>query len=296
MKRALFAAVAAVAIVAASADAAAPRYVLVSGPGLTAPALLDDWDDTLRWLLAVAEAPRVRAPRLPAPRFDLALFWGVPERPVPHSPRDASQHGWFYPATATRRAVVDLQVNGIRQPRLAPDALLRTLQEHGVPTASGSWAALRRPLRIPRLDAGSRCPVAEAHSVSRSFGVALGPGPVFPVGLGETATLRFSYPVRPGQGWYPSEWSGNKVRWIGAPTYRGPVLIRGRQLDGPNLVRFENGRLPPAELRLDPIAGRAPGGWRHRATSTRLRAAGCYAYQVDGTAFSRVIVFRAAVA
>jgi hypothetical protein len=33
--------------------------------------------------------------------------------------------------------------------------------------------------------------------------------------------------------------------------------------------------------------------WRSAGTYTRVRAAGCYAYQIDGTTFSRVVVFRA---
>jgi len=37
------------------------------------------------------------------------------------------------------------------------------------------------------------------------------------------------------------------------------------------------------------------GGWANYPSYTRLRAAGCYGYQIDGTAFSRVIVFRAVV-
>ena len=36
-----------------------------------------------------------------------------------------------------------------------------------------------------------------------------------------------------------------------------------------------------------------PGGGRAWITYTRVRGGGCYAYQVDGTGFSEVIVFRA---
>ena len=37
-------------------------------------------------------------------------------------------------------------------------------------------------------------------------------------------------------------------------------------------------------------------GQRYRPSYTRVRGPGCYAYQVDGTSFSRVIVFEAIVA
>ena len=36
------------------------------------------------------------------------------------------------------------------------------------------------------------------------------------------------------------------------------------------------------------------GDWLGYPSYTRLRGGGCYAYEVDGTSFSRVIVFRAA--
>ncbi len=108
--------------------------------------------------------------------------------------------------------------------------------------------------------------------------------------------MSFVYPVRPSEGnWYPSDWGGEKLGWIVAPPYRGPVLIRGRQLDGPNLVRFDEGSLPPAELRIPAGGVKSSGGFREGGGSIRLRAPGCYAWQVDGTSFSRVIVFRAVV-
>jgi hypothetical protein len=79
------------------------------------------------------------------------------------------------------------------------------------------------------------------------------------------------------------------------------VLIRGRRLDGPQLVRFEGAgvRVPPAELRITPTAsvtgnlGVPELGQRYRPSYTRLLAPGCYAHQIDGTTFSRIIVFRA---
>src|SRR5205085_1141932 len=82
-----------------------------------------------------------------------------------------------------------------------------------------------------------------------------------------------------------SDWSGQKVLWFVAPSYRGPVLIRGRRLDAPGYVRFERGKLPPAELRIasgTSLVGN-PGvddrGQRYHPSYTRLRAPGCYGYQ-----------------
>ena len=109
-----------------------------------------------------------------------------------------------------------------------------------------SWAKLRRPLHIPHLAAGARCPVTHARSISPDFGPAQGPGPIYNIG----GLVEFIYPVKPGQVWYPSAWGGQKVLWVGSRAYKGPVLIRGRQLDGAHEVRFGGAHVPALELHL----------------------------------------------
>jgi hypothetical protein len=66
-------------------------------------------------------------------------------------------------------------------------------------------------------------------------------------------------------------------------------MIRGRQIDGSNAVGFGIGD--------DPMFGMqwsiAPGvGWASLASETRIRAPGCYAYEVDSEKGREVIVFR----
>ena len=154
-------------------------------------------------------------------------------------------------------------------------------------TADDGWRALYRPLRMPRLAAGSRCPVSRVDlSVPFGhFGVApgIGPGPAYPVGM-----PRGVLPLAPARNFGSQVWGGQKVLWFVHPRYGGPILIRGRRLDGRGLVRFERGRLPPAELRIPSARGA-----RARPSYTRLCVSGCYAYQIDGKSFSRVVVFRA---
>jgi hypothetical protein len=165
------------------------------------------------------------------------------------------------------------------------------------------WTKLRRPLRVPRLAPGARCPVSalEAGFNFRKYGVApgIGRGPAYPIFGLPDSVLQFVYPPPANSEFAGSTWSGNKVLWFVAPSYRGPVLIRGRRLDAPGLVRFERGKLPPAELRIAPgfsLVGN-PGvkyvGQRYHPSYTRLRAPGCYAYQIDGTTFSHIVVFQA---
>jgi hypothetical protein len=134
--------------------------------------------------------------------------------------------------------------------------------------------ALRRPLALPHVSVAGRCPVTE------------GRGPVKPRGPTQLA-------VSPLIG---SSWRGGRVTWASAPSYTGPVLIRGRQLGGPGAVGFGEGRVPYDELQLLASGTGAPrpaGGGRAWLSFTRVRSAGCYAYQVDGTNFSSVAVFRA---
>ena len=159
-----------------------------------------------------------------------------------------------------------------------------------------TWASLRRPLHLPPLAAGAPCPVSPQREVVLGAGDSWplpGPGPAYPV-LGPGTVLSFFWPVTPEQGgFYGSGWSGNKVMWIVAARYRGRVLVRGRQLDGPHLVRFGGGRPPAGELRISTASTGAANGVRRIPSFTRVEAAGCYTYQIDGTTFSRTIVFEA---
>jgi hypothetical protein len=143
---------------------------------------------------------------------------------------------------------------------------------------------LRRPLRLPSLRADGTCPVSRRQVVSSRFSPALGPGPAYPAIFDEQSTLHF------GGAAFPPPWTGQKVLWIVAPGYRGPLLIRGHQVGGKWWLGFDSLTSRPwSEMHL-----KGNGTWLGYPSYTRLREAGCYAYQVDGTTFSRVIVFRAA--
>ncbi|TMM00801.1 MAG: hypothetical protein E6G10_14785 [Actinobacteria bacterium] len=144
---------------------------------------------------------------------------------------------------------------------------------------------LRRPLRIPRLDPGAQCPRSSAARVSPQFGIALGRGPAYPVPF-PGGIYHFN------GGRVEGGWMYAKVLWIVAPGYLGPLLVRGRQLDGTNWLGFEGGARPFADLQIPPV-GADFRGWRDTASYTRFRGPGCYGYQIDGTTFSRVIVFSA---
>ena len=159
----------------------------------------------------------------------------------------------------------------------------------GVPTA------IRRPIHLPRIAVGTRCPVsAPGHKVYRNEGAAIGPGPVYALSLGPFARTVVMPFVLPSPALFAgSAWGGQILKWIGAPSYRGPVLIRGRKLSGRDGLGFGAGVVPLAEMDVPPGGPFNPGGWRLWSGYARLRSPGCYGLQVDGTSFSEVIIFRA---
>jgi hypothetical protein len=142
-------------------------------------------------------------------------------------------------------------------------------------TCTGSVpAGLRRPLRLPSLDGGP-CPVT-IHA----------DGPVSP-----STSTEVGFSSITG-----SRWLGAEVTWSAIGGYSGPVLIRGGEIGGVSPLGFGEGRTPYDALELldaGRVAPRVPGGGRAWITYTRVLGAGCYAYQVDGTSFDEVIVFRA---
>ena len=141
----LVVAVAAMVVLAAPAQAAAPNYILVTGLGLPRPVLLASWTENLELLLAVANAPKASRTTVRElarrPRLDLAEFWAWSGKPRPTSPRQANQYGQFYPAHRSQPPVIVMMANGVNAARLAPTHLLKILARHGVPTHL--WAHAR---------------------------------------------------------------------------------------------------------------------------------------------------------
>jgi hypothetical protein len=151
------------------------------------------------------------------------------------------------------------------------------------------WASLRsRPLVLPTVSAGGACPVTPSVQASPNFGQALGTGPAYPVGFGTDSTYHYASTNEEGG------WLYLKVLWIVDPVYKGQTLVRGRQIDGSGELRFERGPDPATELQLaQETALTGSDSWPNWPTYTRLKGQGCYAYQIDGTTFSKVIVFKA---
>lgn len=124
-------------VLASSAQAAAPDYILVSGPGLVRPVLLANWNENHDLLLALAVAPRARGAQVRGlgrrRSLDVAEFWGWSGKPRPTKASQANQHGRFYPADGTHPAVIVLTVNGNSFPRLVTAKVRSVFVRHGIP-------------------------------------------------------------------------------------------------------------------------------------------------------------------
>jgi hypothetical protein len=166
-----------------------------------------------------------------------------------------------------------------------------------------------RPLRMPRTPrrtcrmTPSLSPATETVP-GRPGEAALGDGPVYAAFPGIPRLLD-AFP-REMSGLAPSSWGSGETVWISAPEYRGAVLVRGRRIDAPGRIGFGPAAMPSGDFRLP--AGRwdertddvrpswthaVRSGWRFAVGKTRIRADGCYAFQIDGESFSDVIVFGA---
>src|SRR5262245_52428669 len=160
-------------------------------------------------------------------------------------------------------------------------------------------AVLReRPWRLPTLAPGAACPLTQpvtpdplppsGHPLSNGGPAsALGQAPVFPDARffdGGNQLRPTADPARPG--WYTT-----KVPWASRIGYVGWVLVRAARLDGPGQVRMELVLDDGTKLTGDTVALNVQADWQFWPGSTAVSAAGCYAYQIDGSGFTEVIVF-----
>lgn len=152
------------------------------------------------------------------------------------------------------------------------------------------WAPLHRPLRLEPLAAGTRCPVSAVHSLDRGrLGDAVGVGPIYPM---PTPFNRYDR--------HPS-WLGSKTIWAWPRklvTHATRVLVRGRRLDRPGMMRFQLGpqwdtAALTTELRIDTtrtVGGFSNSLWGTTVTMLLVRTHGCYGFQLDSEQGTSTIV------
>jgi hypothetical protein len=213
---ALVGATAVALVLASTVEAAAPRYILLSGPGLARPVLLANWEENGTLLAALVNAPRARGETVrrlsKRPRLRLGLFWGSPEGRRPTRQSQANQKGWFYPTWRLQPAVIDLRVNGVRVPRIAPIRILRIFARHGVPT--------RLPVPPAKSEPPMPCAAGEVETLVVRFVAAFNSG--------DLSRLDALFAQEPEFEWYSTD----------APGARSTSLA----YDRPSLVPYFAGR------------------------------------------------------
>lgn len=160
-------------------------------------------------------------------------------------------------------------------------------------SAATPWSELRRDLHLPQLEAGESCPVSPVyeHFDWKALGLppGRGRGPVFP-GFGR----RGRFPMGSDE---DSGMFSQKLLWFVRPSYRDRALVRGHRIDGPGWLRF-TGLRPSMRFGVRPVwrgTSSRPAGARAKASGIYADGPGCYALQIDGATFSRVVVFRVRV-
>jgi hypothetical protein len=144
---------------------------------------------------------------------------------------------------------------------------------------------------LPTVAPGAACPVSARHELARNF-TAAGDGPIYATHVDPWNVL-FPPPqntLASGTGW-----SADKTPFVRKRSFTGAFVIRGGRIDRPGLLGFSGpgGRRPFEAFQF--AAGRSAAcvaglnGW---PTVVWMTAPGCYAVQIDGKSFSRIIVFR----
>ena len=184
------------------------------------------------------------------------------------------------------------------------ERLARECRRYGNCDEPTNWDAIvlaleQRPLQLPALKPDAACPEPFIRSVEGYDFEVIGEGPVYSLFYLLLIRADGMYNAYEQDGWY---W--NKVVWARDPQYTGPVVIRGRQLDGPATLRFQwiregdpSPELARSSLHVPPYSpesSRLTGGsgwWEEIMTYVVVRAPGCYGVQIDGVGFSTTIVF-----
>jgi hypothetical protein len=155
-----------------------------------------------------------------------------------------------------------------------------------------TWRRLQRPLHLPRWNLAEPCPISQIDPDVdfRKYGAGggIGSGPVYPAPFDPVhGTPINSFAV-------PESWVGGKEAIVMLSAYRGPVLIRGGQLGGQGAITFASNEIPGAPRLPDKdLELRIPVPHSRPVTHTFffLDPPGCFAYQIDGTTFSTIVVF-----
>jgi hypothetical protein len=145
------------------------------------------------------------------------------------------------------------------------------------------------------LSPGESCPTSKSRPDLRP-GIALyGSGPVYLQKVPTASETDGELGLTPDM--YVQSRNAYVVKgpWLSEPEYPGPILIRGHQLDGAGVIKFDydQGSFSPEMLHGDSSSRGTDAGWSFWPSAIWVPGPGCYALQIDGLPFTDVIVLRA---
>jgi hypothetical protein len=191
-------------------------------------------------------------------------------------------------------------------PLVAPSLSGHRLTAHT--TGIGWFALSQQPLHLPTLIGDAACPVTPltTFTVDSRTVTGIGDSSIF-ASTPYVDANGVQHPERSNFFRGRTTWQGEIVTWyLNLPSVE-PVIIRGAQLDGSNILLFDGGiqqpnfannlmngsLLPQLLISNMPNHGSPVSSW---LTITRISHSGCYAYQVDTPTRSMVLIFKAIVA
>lgn len=174
--------------------------------------------------------------------------------------------------------------------------------EPAIPDAEQLSQLYRRKLKLPSLHPGERCPVSRGSReavphvgyIFCSECLFFGRGPAYLSSLffdnpnADVAVMNLDKVFYRDQGAYSA-----KTAWVSRPDYSGPILARGRRLDGDGQLQFHFDSRGIRDLQLAPLRRADASQWSFWPTSLVVPGPGCYGIQIDTTRGTDVVILEA---
>jgi hypothetical protein len=171
-----------------------------------------------------------------------------------------------------------------------------------IPDAEQLGQLYGRELKLPALHPGERCPVSEgSRSTVPHVGyifcsdcLFFGRGPAYLALLfldnpnADVAVMNLDQVSYRYQGAYSA-----KTAWVSKPDYSGPILARGRRLEGDGQLQFHFDSRGIRDLQLAPLSRVDVSQWSFWPTSLLVPGPGCYGIQIDTMRGTDVVIFEA---
>lgn len=163
----------------------------------------------------------------------------------------------------------------------------------------GAPAQLWRPLALSALDPGASCPVSAPHVITSRAAPVLGGGPVYVTpgayNSADRSTMRVPFPAPSTSPAAGTGWTLAKTPILMPRNLQQPIVLRGQRIDGVGMLGFSGyaGRRPFSAMQFPPTGYSINlGSYKAHSMYIWANTPGCYAIQIDGRTFSRVVIFR----